>query len=129
VSGSLLAAIGAVVVAIVSGGFAVVSSTKANRPAESNAQLAWVRQAQEEANEARREAKEAKVESSAARSESEQTRQQLATLRRELNAMQDWVDRVLRARDSYLNDHPNLDDSGVMRLTQAINGGPHPEPR
>lgn len=126
-NGTFLTALGALLVAIVGGVFGLVSSSRANRPAESNAQLAWVKQAQDEANEARREAREAKAESTAARVESESTRQQQVRLRRELDAMQDWVDRVVRARDAYVADHQDLsiEDSGVVRLLRAINGGPH----
>jgi uncharacterized protein (DUF3084 family) len=127
----LLTAIGAVIIALVTGAFGLLNSTKANRPAEMNAQLAWVKQAQDEATEARQEARDAKAESTAARQESEATRQQQVTLRRELEAMQDWIDRVVRARDAYLADHAieTLEDSGMIRLMRAINGGPHLEPR
>jgi ElaB/YqjD/DUF883 family membrane-anchored ribosome-binding protein len=129
VSGPLLTAVGAIVLASLSGMFSLMSSTKANRPAESNAQLAWVKQAQDEATAARDEAREAKTESAAARAESEQTRQQLVRIRREFDAMQDWVDRVVRARDAYVTEHPldGIEDSGVIRLMRAINGGPHSE--
>lgn len=128
---SLLAALGAFLVAVTSGVFALINSTKANRPAEMNAQLAWVKQAQDEATGARQEAREAKAESSAARTESEQTRQQQVQLRRDFDAMQDWVDRVVRARDAYLTDHPEaeIEDSGVLRLMRVINGGPQIDPR
>lgn len=125
-SGPLWTAIGAIILATMSGVFGLVNSTRANRPAESNAQLAWVKQAQDEAMSARTEAKEAKAESSAARAESEQTRQQLVRIRREFNAMEDWVARVVRARDQYVAEHSAgaLDDSGVIRILGAINGGP-----
>lgn len=128
-SPSLLTAIGAVIVAVATGIFGLVNSTKANRPAESNAQLAWVKQAQDEASAARTEAREAKAESSAAHAESEQTRQQQVKIRREMDAMQDWIDRVVRARDAYVAEHPmdGIEDSGVIRLMRAINGGPHVE--
>jgi hypothetical protein len=48
-------------------------------------------------------------------------------IRREFNAMEDWVDRVVRARDLYVAEHPgtSVDDSGVIRILGAINGGPH----
>ena len=109
------------------------TSTKANRPAESNAQLAWVKQAQDEAGEARVEAKEAKAESAAARKESLETQRQSELLRREFAAMQDWVDRVVRARDAYIADHGGdvgrIQDSGAIRLLNAINGGPRITPR
>lgn len=126
-SGPFLTAIGAVVIAALSGIFGLMNSTKANRPAESNAQLAWVKQAQDEATSAREEAREAKAESAAARAESEQTRQQQVKIRREMDAMQDWIDRVVRARDVYVAEHPTdaIEDSGVIRLMRAINGGPH----
>lgn len=127
----LATAIGAVIIAIVTGAFGLLNSTKANRPAEMNAQLAWVKQAQDEANEARQEARDAKAESTAARQESEATRQQQVALRRELEAMQEWIDRVVRARDTYLADHAldSIEDSGVLRIMKAINGGPHLEAR
>lgn len=123
---SLLTAVGAILIAVVTGAFGLLNSTKANRPAESNAQLAWVKQAQDEATDARKEAREAKAESAAARSESEATRQQQVQLRRELEAMQDWVDRVIRARDAYVAEHDlaSIEDSGVVRMMRAINGGP-----
>lgn len=126
-SPALLTALGALAASFVAALFGYINSTKANRPAESNAQLAWVKQAQDEATAARTEAKEAKVESSAARAESEATRQQQVILRREMAAMQDWVDRVIRARDSFIADHPieSIDDSGVIRMLRAVNGGPH----
>lgn len=124
---SLLTAIGAAVVALIGLVGGLANSTKANRPAESNAQLAWVKQAQDEATSAREEAREAKAESAAARAESEQTRQQQVKIRREMDAMQDWIDRVVRARDVYVAEHPAdaIEDSGVIRLMRAINGGPH----
>lgn len=124
---SLLTAIGAAVVALIGLVGGLANSTKANRPAESNAQLAWVKQAQDEATSAREEAREAKAESAAARAESEQTRQQQVKIRREMDAMQDWIDRVVRARDVYVAEHPTdaIEDSGVIRLMRAINGGPH----
>lgn len=118
-------ALGALLVALITGGFGIVASTRANKPAESNAQLAWVKQAQDEATDARTEAREAKAESAAARKESAETREQGDRLRREFSAMQDWVDRVVRARDAYLADSPAPDDSGIIRLLRAINGGPH----
>jgi hypothetical protein len=128
VNASLVTAIGAVVVAIVGMFTGLRSSTKANRPAESNAQLAWVKQAQDEATDARAEARAAKTESAAARVESEATRQQLVKIRREFDAMEEWVARVVRARDLYLSDHAEnpdeIEDSGVFRLLKAINGGP-----
>lgn len=126
-SSSLLTALGAFLVAVLTGVFGLVNATRANRPAESNAQLAWVKQAQDEAVEARKEAREAKTEASAARADSEVTRQQQVKIRRELDAMQDWVDRVVRARDAYLAEHtePEIDDTGMLRLLRAINGGPH----
>lgn len=126
-SPAVLAIIIATLGALGSGTFTLLTSTRANKPAESNAQLAWVKQAQDEASAARTEAKEAKVESSAARSESEATRQQQVKIRRELDAMQDWVDRVVRARDAFVAEHPieSVDDSGVIRMLRAINGGPH----
>jgi hypothetical protein len=126
--GATIAAIGTVIVASVGGVFGVINATRANRPAESSAQLAWVKAAQDDASSARAEAREAKAESAAARTEAEQTRQQAVRLRREFEAMQDWVDRVVRARDAYLNDHGGLDglaDTGAIRLMRAINGGPH----
>jgi hypothetical protein len=131
VNGQLWTTIGAVVVAALSTVVGLRNGTKANAPAESNAQLAWVKQAQDEATGARQEAREAKAESAAARAESEQTRQQQVKLRREFDAMQEWVDRVVRARDVYLAEHPEttLEDSGVIRLMRAINGGPHIDPR
>lgn len=128
---TLFASIGALFVSIVGGVFGMVNSTKANRPAESNAQLAWVKQAQDEAMEARTEAKEAKSQASAAWAESEATRVQAVKLRREFDAMQDWVERVIRARDLFLADHQgeaSIEDSGVLRLLRAINGGPRLEP-
>jgi hypothetical protein len=125
VNASLLTAISAIVIAIIGGLFGFINSTKANRPAESIAQLAWVKQAQDEAMAARTEAKEAKSESSAARTEAEATRQQLVRIRREFNAMEDWVARVVRARDLYVAEHTAIDDSGVIRILGAINGGPH----
>lgn len=125
---ALTTAIGAAVVAALGAAVGLVNGTKANRPAESNAQLAWVKQAQDEATDARTEAREAKTESAAARAESAATRQQADQLRREFNAMQDWVERVIRARDAYLADHNNdislIQDSGAIRLLRAINGGP-----
>jgi uncharacterized protein (DUF3084 family) len=128
VTGQVWAAAIAAIVSLAGALVGLRNGTKANRPAESNAQLAWVKQAQDEANEARTEAKEAKAESSAARVESEQTRQQLVRIRRELDAMQDWMDRVVRAAAVYRADHPEWDgpgtDSGVIRMLRAINGGP-----
>lgn len=125
-SGQVLAVVGSVVVSLVAAFFGFINSTRANLSADSNAQLAWVKQAQEEAGEARREAKEAKAESAAARTESEQTRQQQVRLRREMDAMQDWMDRVLRAAAVYRAEHPAgaEEDSGVIRILRAINGGP-----
>jgi uncharacterized protein (DUF3084 family) len=132
VTGQWIATIGALLCALVAAGVGLRNGTKANAPAESNAQLAWVKQAQDEATDARTEAREAKTESAAARAESEQTRQQLVSMRREFDAMQDWVDRVVRARDMYIADHGGsldaMEDSGVIRLMRAINGGPHPGP-
>lgn len=121
---TLATSIGALIIAVIGGFFGLANSTRANRPAESNAQLAWVKQAQDEAMAARTEAKEAKAESSAARAESEQTRQQLARIRREFNAMEDWVARVVRARDMYVAEHTGVEDSGIIRILGAINGGP-----
>lgn len=125
-SGTLLTALAALAVAVTGGTFGLVNSTRANRPAESNAQLAWVKQAQDEAMAARTEAKEAKSESSAVRAESEATRQQLVRIRREFDAMEDWVARVVRARDLYIAEHPaeSAENSGVIRILRAINGGP-----
>lgn len=122
----LLTAIGAVIVALASGLFGLINSTKANRPAESNAQLAWVKQAQDEATDARKEAREAKAESAAVRAEAEATRQQLVRIRVEFDAMEEWVARVVRARDRYVAEHPeaSVEDSGVFSLLRAINGGP-----
>lgn len=124
---SLIAAIGALAVALITGVVGVVNSTRANQPAKMNAQLAWVKSAQDDAAAARAESREAKVESAAARTESEQTRQQSVKLRREFDAMQDWVDRVVRARDAYVAEHPldGIEDSGVIRLLRVVNGGPH----
>lgn len=121
-----VATLGAIVIALVGAGVGLRNGTKANAPAESNAQLAWVKQAQDEALDARTEARQAKTESAAVRLESEQTRQQVTRLRRDLNAMQDWVDGVVRARDRYMAEHPidSIDDTGVLRLMRAINGGP-----
>lgn len=126
---TLLTSVGAIAVALIGMVVGLRNGTKANRPAESNAQLAWVKQAQDEALAARAEAKEAKVESTAARVESEQTRQHQVKLRREMDAMQDWMDRVIRARDAYVAEHPldGIEDSGVIRMVRAINGGPHVE--
>jgi ElaB/YqjD/DUF883 family membrane-anchored ribosome-binding protein len=133
VDSSLVAAVGALAVALTTGVVGVINSTKANQPAKMNAQLAWVKSAQDDAAAARAEAREAKVESAAARAESEQTRQQQeltrqkqVKLQREMDAMQDWVDRVVRARDAYVAEHPldQIEDSGVIRLMRAINGGP-----
>lgn len=124
-TGQVMAVIGSVVGVVIAAVFGYVNSTRANRPAESNAQLAWVKQAQEEAGEARKEAKEAKAESAAARFESEQTRQQLVKIRREMDAMQDWMDRVMRAGAAYRAERPSgVEDSGVIRILKAINGGP-----
>jgi hypothetical protein len=129
VTGQTLATIGAVIVSLIGAVVGLRNGTKANKPAESNAQLAWVKQAQDEATDARSEAREAKAESAAARTESEQTRQQLVKMRREFDAMQDWVDRVVRARDAYVADHGGdvdaLDDTAAIRLLRAVNGGPH----
>lgn len=128
-NGQLLSTVGAVVVGLLGAAVGLRNGTKANAPAESNAQLAWVKQAQDEATDARTEAREAKAESAAARLESEQTRQQAVKIRREFDAMQDWVDRVVRARDAYLADHGGdidaLDDTAAIRLLRAVNGGPH----
>jgi uncharacterized protein (DUF3084 family) len=132
VTGQWIATIGALLGALFAGAVALRNGTKANAPAESNAQLAWVKQAQDEATDARTEAREAKAESAAARLESEQTRQQQVRLRREFDAMQDWVERVIRARDAYVLDHggnlDSLEDSAALRLVRAINGGPHLAP-
>lgn len=124
---ALVTALGALGVALVGGSVGIINSTRANQPAKLNAQLAWVKQAQTEASEAKTEAKEAKAESAAARRESEETRVQADRLRREFVAMQDWVDRVIRARDAYIADHggiETLEDTGAIRLLRAINGGP-----
>lgn len=128
-TGQWLATAGALLVSVVGAIVGLRNGTKANRPAESNAQLAWVKQAQDEATDARTEAREAKTESAAARVESEETRQQLVRIRREFDAMQDWVERVVRARDAYITDHGGdveaIGDTGAIRLLRAINGGPH----
>jgi multidrug efflux pump subunit AcrB len=132
VNGQLGATIGAAFIALLGAFVGLRNGTRANRPAESNAQLAWVKQAQEEANEARAEAKEAKVESAAARNESDQTRRQQIELRRQMDAMQEWMDRVVRAAAAYRLDNPQWDaeaDSGVIRILRAINGGPHYDTR
>lgn len=130
---STVTAVAALLVAIIGGGFGVLNSTRANRPAESNAQLAWVKAAQDEAREAREEAKEAKLGAAAAARESDETRVQAVKLRREFDAMQDWVDRVVRARDAYMADLTeagrSIEDSGVLRILRAINGGPRIEPK
>lgn len=125
-SPGLLTLISTVLVAVASGIFGLVNATKANRPAEMNAQLAWVKQAQDEAAGARAEVREVKAETAAVRIEAEATRQQQVKLRREFDAMQEWVDRVVRARDRYVAEHPldTLEDSGMIYLLRVINGGP-----
>jgi hypothetical protein len=130
---SLITAIGAAVVATIGGIVGVTNSSRANRPAESSAQLAWVKQAQDEANEARAEAKEAKAEAAAARAEADATYRQSVQLRRDFAALQDWVDRVVRAARAYRadleSDGQQIEDSGVLRILNAINGGPEIDPR
>ena len=127
-SGQFWAAIGSVLAAIMGAVVGLRNGTKANASGQSNAQLAWVKQAQEEAATARQEAREAKAESAAARVESERAWQQSVLLRRQFDAMQDWVDRVLRARDTYLAEHGDdparMGDTPVQRVLRAVDGGP-----
>lgn len=123
---ALSTAVGAVIVAVVGAVVGLRNGTKANQPAESNAQLAWVKQAQEEAKEARTEAKEARTEVDAVRRENSQIIREHQQMRGEFAAMRDWVDGVVRARNAYMETHPieELDDTGQIRLLRAINGGP-----
>ena len=125
-TGTVWAAIIAATAAVASGFFGLINSTKANRPAESNAQLAWVKQAQDEATAARTEATAARADAAAARAESDATRRQAVKLRMEFDAMEEWVARVVRARDRFVAEHPieSVEDTGVLTILRAINGGP-----
>lgn len=130
---STITAIGAAAVAVIGGTVGVLNSNRANKPAEMNAQLAWVKSAQDEASAARVEAKEAKAEAAAARVELDNTYRQSVQLRREFEAIQDWVDRVVRAANAYRQDAidkgKGVEDSGVLRILNVINGGPHLDPK
>ena len=92
-----------------------------------------MKSAQDDAKEARDEARLARTDASAAHKEADDVRVQAAALRRDFDAIQDWVDRVVRAADAYRADMQAdgraIEDSGVLRMMRAINGGPHLEPR
>lgn len=120
------ASIGAVILAVISGAFGIVNSTRANRPAESNAQLAWVKQAHDDAAEARTDARTARTEVNSVRLENESIRRDHDGMRRDMAAMRDWMEAVVRARNAYVAsaDQDKL-DTGAIRLIGAINGGPH----
>jgi uncharacterized protein (DUF3084 family) len=130
---AMITAIGAAAVAVIGGVVGIINSNRANRPAEMNAQLAWVKSAQDDAASARTEAKAAKDEAAAARQEADATYRQSVALRRDFEAIQDWVDRVVRVCEAYRNDMAaeghEIEDSGVLRIIRVVNGGPHLEPR
>jgi hypothetical protein len=129
VSAALLTAIASLLVATIAGVFGYLNSTRANRPAEMNAQLAWVRSAQDDATAAREESKAAKTEATAARQEADATWRRTVQLRRDIDGIQDWVDRVMRAADAYRADAEAggrvVEDPGVIRLLNVLNGGPN----
>lgn len=126
---ALWTAIGAVFAALVSGFFAWRNSRTATGPANSQANLGWVKQAHEEAAAAKAEARQAKSDAHDAeikmqeiqRKMAEQERQQfrLDSLTHEL---MEWVSRVLtRARQ--VNPNGGHDES-VRELLRVIDNGP-----
>ena len=116
-------------VALVGAYFGFSNSRFANRNSQAELQQAFTKQVMEDVDRIKAEAREARDESRQAKADMGDLQRQHDVLRREMAAMQDWVDRVTRARDAYMADHPDAltepEDSGVFRILRAINGGPH----
>lgn len=130
---SVTAAVGAIIVALltsaISGYVTLRNATKATGPANSQAQLAWVKQAQDEATQAKADAREAKLDAATAeRRMREQDRRLDETERRVLHLdgvthdLISWIERVIRAKDQIDPNLPN--DPATLRLIAVINGGP-----
>jgi hypothetical protein len=129
VTAQVWATIGAIIAALVGGGVGLRNGTKANRPAESNAQLAWVKQAQDEAHEAKADAKQAKVDVAAAETRMraqdarlDESERRLRQLDATATDLMQWIERVMRAKD--LIDAQSTNDPAVASLLRVINGGP-----
>jgi hypothetical protein len=129
VTGQSWTAIGAVIVSLIGMVVGLRNGTKANKPAESNAQLAWVKQAQDEAHEAKADAKQAKVDVAAAETRMrdqdrrmDESERRLRQLDATATDLMQWIERVMRAKD--LVDAQSTNDPAIASLLRVINGGP-----
>lgn len=120
---------GSVLVALVAGFFGFRGSTGANKVRQTELQQAFTQQVMQEVDRVRQQAAAAQQDAAKAKADNEALEIRHRHLRRDMDAMQDWVDRVVRARDTYMRDlearGSSVEDSGVIRLLRAINGGPH----
>lgn len=124
---TVVTTVGSVLVAVAAGLFAYLNSRSANKNRQTELQQAFTQQVLADVERIRADAESARKNADKAREDNESLTLSHRQLRREMDAMQDWVDRVVRARDAYVAEHPldQIEDSGVIRLMRAINGGPH----
>ena len=120
---------GAVVAASVSALFAWGSSRAATGPANSQANLEWVKQAHTEATEAKTEARQAKKDAEATEAILRKTQTRMDAQDRRLrqvdavaHELMDWIRRVLIKAQAVDPSMPH--DAAVRDLLRVINGGP-----
>jgi FtsZ-binding cell division protein ZapB len=82
----------------------------------------WVTQAQTEVKDLKIETAAAKKEASEARQDADAAKREVREVRAEADGMMRWYDRVVRL--AHLPEVADTDDPDVIRLLDAINGGP-----
>lgn len=123
---TVVTTIGSIVVAVTAGLFAFLNSRSANKNRQVELQQAFTTQVMADVERIREDASAAREGAKQAQADNDALTISHRKLRSEMGAMQDWVERVVRARDAYVAEHPldGIEDSGVIRLMRAINGGP-----